>query len=87
MLASYAAGTLRPVDGYKAYYEYILDRPVATAGGAIVLNFTIDEKGRPYDFMVIESPSPEAVEIVIRIIDSGPTWSHAEEVQTFAVML
>ncbi|MDE6857664.1 MAG: energy transducer TonB [Alistipes sp.] len=89
-----AAGAPRPTDGYKAYYEYIYDRLAAAAGadgskigGVVVLSFTVDATGRPRDFKVVESPSPETAETLIRIIDSGPIWTRPGEVQAFAVTL
>ncbi|MDE6779439.1 MAG: hypothetical protein K2J51_08255 [Alistipes sp.] len=90
------AGAPRPTDGYKAYYEYIYDRLAAAAaagadgskiGGVVVLSFTVDATGRPRDFKVVESPSPETAETLIRIIDSGPIWTRPGEVQAFAVTL
>lgn len=87
-----AADAPRPADGYKAYYEYIYDRLAAAAGadvrktgGVVVLGFAVDETGRPRDFKVVESPSPETAETLIRIIGSGPAWTRPGKVQAFAV--
>lgn len=83
----------RPAGGYGAYYEYIYDRLAAASpdirksGGVVVLDFTVDETGRPHGFEVVESPSPETAETLIRIIGSGPAWTCAREVHAFAVPL
>lgn len=91
--AASPAGAPRPAGGYGAYYEYIYERlaaagpDVGESAGVVVLDFSVDETGRPHGFEVVESTSPETAETLIRIIGSGPAWTSAGEVHAFTVPL
>ena len=80
-----------PVIGYEKYY-YLYKSvvvPVDSVGvpekGTVILKFKIDEKGRPGDFVVVESLSPGLAQEVMRVLKAGPDWNPAGEVSSFVV--
>lgn len=81
-----------PVMGYEKYYDYLYKSvvvPVDSVGvsvkGTVILKFKIDEKGRPGDFVVVESLSPGLAQEVMRVLKAGPDWNPAGEVSSFVV--
>ena len=81
-----------PVIGYEKYYDYLYKSavvPVDSVGvpvkGTVILKFKIDEKGRPEDFVVVESFSPGLAQEVIRVLKAGPDWNSVGEVSSFVV--
>jgi len=81
-----------PVIGYEKYYDYLYKSvvvPVDLVGvpekGTVILKFKIDEKGRPGDFVVVESLSPGLAQEVMRVLKAGPDWNPAGEVSSFVV--
>ena len=80
-----------PVIGYENY-DYLYKSvvvPVDSVGvpekGTVILKFKIDEKGRPGDFVVVESLSPGLAQEVMRVLKAGPDWNPAGEVSSFVV--
>ena len=80
------------VMGYEKYYDYLYKSvvvPVDSVGvpvkGTVILKFKIDEKGRPGDFVVVESLSPGLAQEVMRVLKAGPDWNPAGEVSSFVV--
>ena len=81
-----------PAGGYEACYDYIrrhIDLVSDTAGRdtarAVVLRFVVDRKGRPGNFTVVKSFSPEAAQEVIRLLQAGPDWKPSGPVPAFTV--
>lgn len=78
----------QPATGYGEYYRHIYEKLGGgeDRNGIVVLNFSIDAQGRPSDFEVVESSSPELAREIISIIQSGPDWNNAGEVKAFTVV-
>ena len=70
-----------PVIGYKAYEEYLrkeLIRPQDSTckgiTGTVVVEFHIDDKGRPVNLEVKRSLCASADKEALRLIEKGPDW-------------
>lgn len=70
-----------PVIGYKAYEEYLrkeLIRPQDSIckgiTGIVVVEFHIDDKGRPVNLEVKRSLCASADKEALRLIEKGPDW-------------
>ena len=72
-----------PVIGWKAYQKYLkksIRRPAdgdcARLKGTVEVEFLIDEKCRPYDFVIIKSLCQDADSEAIRLINEGCSWTY-----------
>ena len=79
-----------PTNGYKAYYEYIykeMKELVAfdpnNISGIVVLNFDIDNSGRPSNIEITESSSETIARKLIDIVIKGECWSGLGKVESF----
>ena len=79
-----------PTNGYKAYYEYIYKemKELATfdsnnISGIVVLNFDIDNSGRPSNIEITESSSETIARKLIDIVRKGERWSGHGKVESF----
>jgi hypothetical protein len=75
------AGIPKPAVGYKAYENYLkrsmirpADDDCEDAKGKVVLTFSINGNGRPYDINVTKSLCPSADAEAIRLLKEGPGW-------------
>lgn len=71
----------RPVNGWISYQQYlsdsmrvILDEKDTRCKGTVVLDLTINKKGRPEKIKVIQSLHKACNREAIRLIENGPSW-------------
>lgn len=83
----------RPLNGYKAYYEYIYNEmkelvsfDSANTRGIVVLNFDIDDSGRPSNIEITESSSGTVDQKLIDIIKKGERWSGQGHIESFVFL-
>ena len=79
----------KPVGGYDAYYECLYkgigERWVRTSGDSwiVVMSFDIDESGRPTNFIVHRSSSPDFAESLIELMKSSGDWTPQGHIPLF----
>jgi hypothetical protein len=76
----------KPAVGYKEYESYLrreMIRPVGddceNVRGKVVLSFSINGNGRPYDISVIKSLCPSADAEAVRLLKEGPGWISGDQ--------
>ena len=73
--------TPKPIISQKEYQEYLkkeLVRPTDECKdlkGKVVLRFNINQEGRPYNFIILNSLCASADKEAIRLIKEGPAWT------------
>jgi hypothetical protein len=68
-----------PVVDWKAYEKYIQENKeipddVKDVHGIVIVSFTVEAKGNPFNFSVDKSLDAQLDEEVIRLIKEGPAW-------------
>ncbi|MEQ8711728.1 MAG: hypothetical protein RIC80_01860 [Cyclobacteriaceae bacterium] len=82
---SFSANTPQPVDGLKAYQDYLTDSLRYTPEmevGIVTLRFTISQDGTPVDIQIINGLNEPADAEAIRLVREGPKWSGSVGVPT-----
>lgn len=86
------AKTPKPIFGKKSFNKYIeeninypTDSICGQVKGKVILNFYINEQGRPEDIRIKESLCTTADYEAIRLIKEGPDWTIGEEEVTFTI--
>jgi hypothetical protein len=71
----------KPAVGYKEYENYLRREMIRPAGddcenvrGKVVLSFSINGNGRPYDISIIKSLCSSADAEAVRLLKEGPGW-------------
>ncbi len=75
---SFSADTPQPLDGLKAYQDYLTDSLRYTSEmevGIVTLRFTIRQDGTPVDIQVINGLNEPADAEAIRLVRGGPKWT------------
>lgn len=82
----------QPIIGYKKYDAYLqssLKRPTddicKDKKGKVLLEFSIDDTGKPYDIIVKYSLCGTCDKEAIRLVESGPKWTIGSERVTIKV--
>ena len=82
-----------PANGYKKYYEFIYKemKELVTfdpnnISGIVVLNFDIDNSGRPSNIEITESSSETIARKLVDIIREGDSWSGHGKVESFVFL-
>ncbi len=85
-LSSSPTGKPEPVIGFERYDLYIknsLQRPTDDAcrnrKGKVVVDFYVNEHGRPHLFEVVQSICGTCDSEALRLIDNGPRWTLGKE--------
>lgn len=72
-----------PEGGYVEFRNYITENLIYPKGHedknreVVVLRFTISDKARPENIVVLRSPGPDFSDEAIRLLDEGPDWKRA----------
>lgn len=73
-----------PLDGQKSFEKYIRDNQIFPQSGSgiskakVVLEFMVDENGRPTEIKAIQSPGVEFSDEAIRLLTNGPGWTQSQ---------
>jgi hypothetical protein len=85
-LPEIAPGSPKPGVGYKEYDNYLRKQIVRPSEGdctgvkgKVVLAFSVDGNGRPYNISVVKSLCPSADAEAIRLLKEGPGWKSGEK--------
>jgi outer membrane biosynthesis protein TonB len=72
--------TAEPIEGQKSFENYITEHqqfPSTKTGiseANVILEFLVDENGKPIKIKVLESPGKEFSDEAIRLLKNGPRW-------------
>ncbi len=76
----------KPVDGMRKYKKYLkenmskpIDSECSGVEGKVVLQFYINQQGRPDDITVEQGLCPSADQEAIRLISEGPDWTPSDK--------
>lgn len=86
MMYSKSKGKSHPVGGFDQYNAYInrnkiipTDDICANKHGKVAVEFSIDEYGQPFQFIVVQSLCGVSDKEAIRLIKLGPKWAPTSE--------
>ena len=90
-----AVGKAEPEGGWKKFNEYIrqqidsLQLPPEKINNIaeIILEFSLDEQGRPTDIKAIETPDKKVIEQAVQILLSGPKWKNPGKEKRLKVIM
>ncbi len=76
-----AVAKAEPVGGWESFHDYVTkkvnkerDTSFAYTQGDVLVEFTIDEKGKPRDVIAPAAASKSLAEKAVQIIEKGPRW-------------
>ena len=82
----------KPVDGEKAYNDYIVKnrKPISSLencarNGKVILSFNVNTYGRPEDIYVLRSLCAAADKEAVRLLQSGPNWTISNRSARFEI--
>lgn len=86
LMYSKSKGKSQPIGGFEEYNAYInknkiapIDDICAERHGKVAVEFSIDEYGQPFQFVVIQSLCGVSDKEAIRLIKVGPKWTPTTE--------
>ncbi|MEX6691203.1 carboxypeptidase-like regulatory domain-containing protein [Danxiaibacter flavus] len=73
-----------PVTGWESFDKYVAEKmkkkydstaSMSDLNGDVMIEFLVDNKGKPYSFKVLKSLNGDADKIAVDIIKGGPAWT------------